>query len=55
VVDNDPDRRETSDQGWAPHLWAIVIPFAGIFVAYVLWFGFMALFRLPDWLARLLR
>ena len=54
MPDNDPDRNK-ADQGWAPHLWVIVIPFAGVFIAYVLWFGFMALFRLPEWLARLLR
>lgn len=41
--------RRRSD--WLPHLWAVAVPILAIVVGYVLWFAFMALFRIPDWLA----
>jgi hypothetical protein len=41
------------DRGWTPHLWALVVPLGAVAIAYVLWFGLMALLSLPDWLARM--
>jgi hypothetical protein len=50
-----PERTARQKRGWTPHLWALVVPLAAVVIAYVLWFGLMALLSLPDWLARLMR
>jgi hypothetical protein len=51
MSDDHSDR--AARRGWRPHLWAIVVPLAAVAIAYVLWFGLMALLSLPDWLARI--
>jgi hypothetical protein len=38
-----------------PHLWVLVVPVGAVAVAYALYFLFIALFRVPDWLARIVR
>jgi len=53
---NNTHREKADDErpgrsAWMPHVWAIVVPFGAVLAAYLLWFGFMALLRLPDWLA----
>jgi hypothetical protein len=48
-----PEPATRPDRGWTPHLWAIVVPFAAVVIAYVLWFSLMAVLSLPDWLARM--
>ena len=53
MSDEQPERPARPDHGWRPHLWAIVVPFGAVVVAYVLWFGLMAILSLPDWLARM--
>ena len=40
---------------WMPHLWVLVVPVGAVAVAYALYFLFIALFRVPDWLARIVR
>jgi hypothetical protein len=52
---NDPALEVPASRNWKHHLWVFVVPAAGVFIAYALWFGLMALLRLPDWLARVLR
>jgi hypothetical protein len=48
-----PEPEPRADRGWTPHLWAIVVPLGAVVIAYVLWFGLMAVLSLPDWLARM--
>jgi hypothetical protein len=50
-----PETSKASTDSWSPHLWVVIVPFAAIAIAYVLWFALMALLSLPDWLARLMR
>jgi len=40
---------------WTPHLWALIVPIGFVVISYAFWFGFVWLFRFPDWLARLWR
>jgi hypothetical protein len=40
-------------RSWTPHLWVLVPPLAAVLIGYGLWFLLLAVFRAPDWLARL--
>ena len=53
MPDEHPERAARPNRGWTPHLWALVVPLAAVVIAYILWFGLMAILSLPDWLARL--
>jgi hypothetical protein len=51
--DKQSDQGIRPDRRWTPHLWALVVPLAAVVIAFVLWFGLMAILSLPDWLARM--
>jgi hypothetical protein len=51
LLPDDTGQRST----WRPHLWVIVVPIGVLVLSYALWFAFVAMFRLPDWLAALWR
>jgi hypothetical protein len=48
-----PHPPQARRSAWTPHLWVLVVPIGFVAVSYVLWFGFLWLFRFPDWFAAL--
>jgi len=49
-----PDEERQPPQApsaWTPHPWVLVAPVGLVVVSYALWFGFVWLFRFPDWLS----